>query len=95
MAMLDKVKLALRYDGNALDAEVTDMIAAARQDLILSGILTSKANLDTDALITRSIVLYAKWNSDFDATEANRYQQAYMLLKHHLLLSSDYTVAPT
>lgn len=93
MAILDDVKLALRYDGNALDAEVTDLIAAARQDLILSGILASKANSATDALIKRAIILYAKFNSDFDSTEANRYQQAYLYLKQHLLLTSDFTVA--
>lgn len=93
MAILDDVKLALRYDGNALDAEVTDLIAAARQDLTLSGILSAKANSTTDALVKRAIILYAKYSSDYDATEATRYQQAYLYLKQHMLLSSEYTVA--
>ena len=39
MAMLDDVKIALRVSHTALNSEITDLIAAARQDLILSGIL--------------------------------------------------------
>lgn len=89
--MLSVIKMALRISHNALDSEITNLIESARQDLILSGILSTKANSDTDALIRQSIIYYAKSSSGFDNPDADRNRQAYESLKRHLLLTSDYT----
>lgn len=95
MAMLDDVKTALRLSGTDLDTEVTDLISAARQDLILSGVLTSIATVDTNALVKRYIILYAKTHFGWDNSEADRFQSACDTLKRHLTLSEDFTVEPT
>lgn len=90
MLLLDDVKLALRVTNNALDSEITDLIAAARQDLILSGISSERANSDTDTLIKRAIISYCKANFGYDNPEADRFQQSYLMLKIHLALAGDY-----
>ena len=91
--MLDKVKLALRLSGTALDGEVSDLINAAIADLRLVGISVpekgSSGEKLGDPLLERAIVLYAKaefgWNND-----AERYRKAYDYLKCALSLSGDY-----
>jgi uncharacterized phage protein (predicted DNA packaging) len=90
--MLDVVKMALRIKHNALDSEIIDLIEVARQDLILSGILSTKANDDTDALVRQSIIFYCKAFNGFDNPDAERYHMAYKSLKEHLTLTSEYTV---
>ena len=52
--MLEVVKTALRISHNQLDSEITDLIEAARLDLSLSGVSTTKANDDSDPLIKRA-----------------------------------------
>lgn len=91
MAMLDDVKVALRITHSALDSEINDLIAAARQDLILAGVLPAKANSSTDALIKRAITTYVKGNFGFDNPDHDRLVMAYDKLKTHLTLSWDYT----
>ena len=91
MAMLDDVKIALRVSGTALDGEISDLIAAARQDMLLSGVLSTKANSNTDPLIKRAIVTYTKANFGWDNPEAEKFQSAYHMLKQHLTLSQEYS----
>lgn len=91
MAMLDDVKIALRVSHTALDSEINDLIAAARQDLILSGVLSVKANSTTDALIKRAIVTYVKAYFGMDNPDHERLVSAYHQLKTHLTLAGDYT----
>lgn len=90
--MLADVKLALRLSTDALDGEVNDLIESARQDLILSGVLSSKANDDTDALVKRAILFYCKANFGWDNPEADRLQTAYESIRNHLTLTDEYTV---
>lgn len=91
MAMLDDVKIALRVSHTALDTEISDLIAASRQDLLLAGVLSTKANSNTDALIKRCITTYVKAHFGFDNPDHERLVAAYDRLKMHLLLSGDYT----
>jgi uncharacterized phage protein (predicted DNA packaging) len=91
MAMLDDVKIALRVSHTALNSEITDLIAAARQDLILSGVLPAKANSDTDALIKRVVITYVKAHFGYDNPDHERLLNAYHQLKLHLTLAGDYT----
>ena len=55
--MLDKVKLALRISTNAFDSELTDLIAAAKQDLGIAGVEIPNA---IDEIVTRAIITYCK-----------------------------------
>ena len=88
--MLDDVKQALRVSTNAFDAEITDLIAAARLDLQISGVDPLKAESD-DGLIKRAIILYCKTNFGIDSPDAERFQDSYVMLKQHLSLSGDYS----
>ena len=94
MALLDDVKLALRITSSAFDKEVEDLINAARQDLILSGVSQNKAQDENDPLIKWAITVYCKAHFGFDNPEAERFQQSYDMLKAHLTLSAEYTQAP-
>lgn len=91
MAMLDDVKLALRVSHTALDSEITDLIASARQDLLLAGVIASKANSNTDPLIKRYIVTYSKAYFGMDNPDYERLVAAQEKLKMHLTLAGDYT----
>lgn len=92
MPMLDDVKTALRISNTAFDSEINDLISAARSDLQLSGVLESKVNDDTDALIKRAIIVYCKSNFGWNNPDAEKLQQSYNMLKMHLSLSQEYTV---
>ena len=91
MAMLDDVKVALRVSHTALDSEINDLIAAARHDLKLSGVLPAKADADTDPLIRRAIVTYVKAHFGYDNPDAERLYMAYDRIKMHMTLAGDYT----
>ncbi|MEK4655948.1 MULTISPECIES: head-tail connector protein [Bacillus] len=88
--MLDVIKKALRVSHNALDDEISDLIEAARHDLMLSGVSSAKASVDTDPLIKRAIITYVKANFIPDAKEAERFQLSYNMLRNHLTLAGDY-----
>jgi len=92
MALLEDVKLALRITSSAFDTEVQDLVEAARQDLILSGVSQNKAQDENDPLIKRAITVYCKAHFGYDNPEAERFQQSYDMLKAHLTLSQEYTV---
>ena len=91
--MLDKVKLALRLSGTALDGEVSDLINAAIADLVGINIPAeagSSSKTLGDPLLDRAVVLYAKAEFGFN-DDAERYRNAYDYLKCALSLTADYT----
>ncbi|GBF73215.1 hypothetical protein PA598K_01500 [Paenibacillus sp. 598K] len=92
--MLETVKKSLRISpsNTTFDIEVEDIIAAARDDLKLCGVIAAKVDIDTDPLIKRAIIVYAKANFGFDNPEAVRFAASYESLKAHLSLSQEYTV---
>jgi len=95
MLILNDIKTALRISINntAFDSEITDLIAAARGDLMLAGILPAKANDDNDPLIKRAIMVYVKANFGWNNPDAEKLQQSYDMLKMHLSLSQEYAEA--
>lgn len=88
MALIDDVKLSLRLTTNAYDAEITDLIAAAKTDLGLAGVLNN--TLDSDPLIKRAIMSYCKAHFGFGNADYSKLIEAYEMLKNHLSLSADY-----
>ena len=90
--MLQDIKDALRVSGDDLDTEILDLIESAKADLILSGVHKDKVKED-DPLIKRAITVYCKAHFGYeDPKLSERFQESYISLKHHLTLSSEYTV---
>lgn len=88
MALIDDVKATLRVNSSTHDIEIENLITACVSDLMLAGVTEQN---QTDPLIKRAIILYCKTNFGYDNPDADRLQEAYHLLKTHLLLSQDYT----
>lgn len=85
------VRRYLRINHTRFDEEITDLIGAARADLLLGGILASKVEDENDSLIKRAIVCYVKAEFGLDNTDAAKYHESYEMLKRHLMLSTEYT----
>lgn len=85
--MLDKVKMALRITTNALDSELTDLIAAAQLDLGIAGVVLPD---QLDALVTKAIITYCKMSfglpEDYD-----RLKSSYDEQKAQLVTATGYT----
>lgn len=77
--MLNDVKIALRVSTNAFDGELTDMIAAAQDDLGVVGIDTSEQM----PLVKRAIITYCKLHfgepSNYDRLKASYDEQKAQL----------------
>lgn len=85
--MLEKVKLALRVVTSAFDEELTDMIAAARYDLGIAGVVIPE---EMNELVSRAIITYCKMNfgipEDYD-----RLKRSYDEQKAQMSNSTGYT----
>lgn len=85
--MLDKVKMALRITTTAYNAELTDLIEAAKLDLGVAGVLLPST---LDELVTRAIITYCKMSfgipEDYDRLKASYDEQ-----KAQLSTNSGYT----
>ena len=88
---LDDMKTALRITNTAFDGEVSDLMDAAKSDLILSGVTETKANDEIDSLIKRAITIYVKANFGWANPDADRLQISYNLLKMHLSMAIEYS----
>jgi len=85
------IRNALRIRHTALDDEIRDHIEEARADLILGGILKSKAEDETDPLIKRAVRTFCKAEFGLDNTDSEKYRESYDMIKRHLMLSEEYT----
>ncbi len=85
--LFDRVKLALRQDGDYLDGEIQDLIDASLADLGLSGV---DAEDVTDPLIKRAVIIYCRAHFDFADESSENLLKSYLSLKSHLSLSEDY-----
>lgn len=90
--MFESVKRSLRITHNFLDDEILELVAAARQDLVQSGVSASKAESEEDPLIKRAVITYCKANFGLSNVDSEKYQRSYDMLKNHLALASDYNV---
>lgn len=80
MAIIDKVKTALRVSTTAYDDELTDLIAAAQLDLQIAGVVVPA---QLDAIVTRAIITYCKMSfglpDDYDKLKASYDEQKAQL----------------
>lgn len=89
--MLEKVKLALRITTNAFDTELADLIAAAKADLGIAGVLVPvTTDLALDIIIQKAIITYCRCNfgqpDDYDRLKASYDEQ-----KAQLSMATGYT----
>lgn len=84
------VRQYLRISHTLFDVEISDLVSAARADLILGGILPAKAEDESDALIKRAVTCYVKAEFGLDNPDAEKYRAAYQSIRQHLMLSSEY-----
>lgn len=87
MTILQAVKIALRISTDSFDAELAELIDAARADMRLAGIV----NLDPDdPLIRRAIITYCRLNfgqpDDYDRLKASYDEQ-----KRQMGMATGYT----
>jgi hypothetical protein len=79
--------MALRITTNALDSELTDLIAAAQLDLGIAGVVLPD---QLDALVTKAIITYCKMSfglpEDYD-----RLKSSYDEQKAQLVTATGYT----
>jgi len=85
--MLDQVKMALRIKTNVYDSELTYLIAAAKLDLGIAGVVLPG---ELDELVTRAIITYCKLSfgipEDYD-----RLKLSYDEQKAQLSTATGYT----
>ena len=85
--MLDQVKMALRIKTNVYDSELTYLIAAAKLDMGIAGVLLPE---ELDELVQRAIITYCKMSfgipEDYD-----RLKMSYDEQKAQLSTATGYT----
>jgi hypothetical protein len=83
----------VRLSSTVHDGELTDLINAARADLVLGGVLEAKANDETDPLIKKAVTTYVKAEFGLDNEDADRLRASYKEQRNGLSLSDSYIAA--
>lgn len=86
--MLERIKLALRYNNSIFDKEIIGYIEACKKNLILAGVNEDKI-VETDESIITTIVAYCKWQLNFQSRGVE-WEKIYNNLKLSLTLDSRY-----
>lgn len=81
----------LRITTDRLDGEIKDLINAARDDLVLGGVLPIRAEDEADPLVKKAIGTYIKAEFGLDNDDAEQYRAAYDDLKKRFINSDRYT----
>ena len=87
MATLDKVKMALRISTTALDGELSDLIAAAQQDLGIAGVSVPST---LDEICTTAIITYCKMRFGLPE-DVDWLKRSYDEQKAQLVTATGYT----
>lgn len=84
---LDKVKMALRITTSAYNDELTDLIAAAKLDMGIAGVILPQS---LDELCDRAIITYCKMHFGLPE-DADRLKRSYDEQKAQLVTATGYT----
>jgi hypothetical protein len=92
---LAKMQRAARIKTATADvtAELTDLVEECRADLVGLGVLTTKANDETDSLILGAVRCFVRWKMAPDAEEAAANRDDYMTMRDELRRRGEYTIA--
>lgn len=87
---LTSVRLYVRLSATTFDSELTDLINAARADMVLGGVLEARAEDESDPLVLRAVATYVKAEFGLDNADSEKYRAAYNELKTRLMLADAY-----
>lgn len=88
-----KIRQRVRGSSATFDGEITDLINAARADLVRGGVLKTKAEDESDPLILQAVATYVKAEFGLDNEDADKYRASYREQRNGLTLSDDYIKA--
>lgn len=90
---LTKVRRAVRRNSSTdVDAELTDIIEECRLDLISLGVLSAKANDETDSLILGAVRSFARWKFGMSNPDAEANRRDYLDQRDEIRKKTAYTV---
>ncbi|MFA7256797.1 MAG: hypothetical protein WC047_04415 [Kiritimatiellales bacterium] len=90
---LTKIRRAVRRNTSVdVDAELTDIIEECRLDLIKVGIISTKANDESDSLILGAVRSFARWKFGLSNEDAEANKTDYLEQKDELRRCRLYTV---
>lgn len=94
MHYLAKIKRAVRVVSTAEDItqELTDLIEECRADLVQLGVLSAKANDETDVLVLGAVRSFVRWKFAQDEKEALWNMQDYLTQRDEMRRRTTYTV---
>ena len=77
--LLDACRAALRIPGfvNDYDEEISDVIEAARAELVAGGVSEAKANDDSDGRVRLAIKVYVKANFGMDNPDSEKLMRSF------------------
>jgi len=91
---LAKIKRAVRVVSTAseIETELTDLIEECRADLVQLGVLSTKANDETDVLVLGAVRSFVRWKFAQDEKEALWNMQDYLTQRDEMRRRTTYTV---
>lgn len=89
--MLEKVRLALQITTHEFDSDIEENIAAARAEMIRSGISAKKANSDDDPLIIKAIKTFCQ-KEYYEDDMSERFENSWKYQLDNLRKSKGYRV---
>lgn len=90
-SFLAKIRRSVRRNTSTdVDAELTDIIAECREDLISIGVVADKANSETDSLILGAVRCFARWKFGLSNEDADKNRDDYLMLRDELRRKRDY-----
>jgi hypothetical protein len=93
---LAKLRRAVRVgESTDIDAEITDLIEECRHDLMQLGVLSTKANDETDSLILGAVRGFVRWKFGLNNPDADRLHAEYDIMRDELRRRGDYCTTPT
>lgn len=93
---LAKMRRALRIGQSTdIDAEITDLVEECRHDLMQLGVLSTKANDETDSLILGAVRGFVRWKFGLNNPDADRLHAEYDIMRDELRRRGDYCTTPT
>lgn len=99
MAVSDRfitdAKKYIRVTSTTFDAEIADLVEAAKADLLLGGVDADKVNNEDDPLVKRAVMTYIKAGFGIDNPDADKYAESYKMQKTSMMLSGDYSTTET